>query len=190
MARRSCASTGSRSTQRTARRSTTRRRTCRRSASARSCAGSGSAGSSGPTAQSVSSMNSAIDAVNPCSALRPAIGPISPAAKKPASIPRTVDHRTPSNQALGYSNHMLAHMVWQGPCRDPPIELRRADAESHGGGPRNAIPRLLAKGALPSMLDMTRDRVDECPSGAAGSLGRCGGEGQCPSQWRAQGNCA
>jgi hypothetical protein len=30
-------------------------------------------------------MNSAIDAVNPCNALRPAIGPISPAAKKPAS---------------------------------------------------------------------------------------------------------
>lgn len=31
------------------------------------------------------STNSAIDAVNPCSALRPAIGPISPAAKNPAS---------------------------------------------------------------------------------------------------------
>src|ERR1700730_7887609 len=30
-------------------------------------------------------MNSAIDAVNACKALRPAIGPISPAAKKPAS---------------------------------------------------------------------------------------------------------
>ena len=36
-------------------------------------------------AKSASSMNSAIDAVNPCNALRPAIGPISPAAKKPAS---------------------------------------------------------------------------------------------------------
>jgi hypothetical protein len=36
-------------------------------------------------AHSASSMNSAIDAVNPCNALRPAIGPISPAAKKPAS---------------------------------------------------------------------------------------------------------
>jgi NAD(P)-dependent dehydrogenase (short-subunit alcohol dehydrogenase family) len=34
---------------------------------------------------SAPSMNSAIEAVNPCSALRPAIGPISPAAKKPAS---------------------------------------------------------------------------------------------------------
>jgi hypothetical protein len=36
-------------------------------------------------ADSASSMNSAIDAAYPCNALRPAIGPISPAAKKPAS---------------------------------------------------------------------------------------------------------